>query len=71
VERAPRVVRRARGKGGVLLGLCAGLGAHLGLDPAVIRLALLLMLFLSPAGLAVAFIYVIFALTLPVEETAL
>lgn len=68
--RTERVVRRRRGEGGVLLGLCAGLGEHLGVDPAVIRLALLLLLFLSPAGMAVVFVYVIFALTLPLEPRA-
>jgi phage shock protein PspC (stress-responsive transcriptional regulator) len=68
MERAPRVLRKPRGKGGVLLGLCAGLAAHLGLDPLVIRFGLLLLMLLAPAGLAVPVLYLIFALFVPVEE---
>lgn len=66
--RSPRVLRRRRGQGGVILGLCAGFGAHLGLDPLIIRFGLLLLALLSPAGLAVILLYVIFALCVPVEE---
>lgn len=67
MERAPRVYRRRRAEGGVLLGLCAGIGAHLGLDPIIVRLLLVLLLLLPPAGLAVIIIYLLFALFVPYE----
>jgi len=67
MERMPRLYRRTRQRGGVLLGLCAGIGAHLGLDPALVRLAALLLVFLHYAGLAVVIIYVLFALCIPYE----
>jgi phage shock protein PspC (stress-responsive transcriptional regulator) len=67
MERAPRVYRRRRSEGGVLLGLCAGIGAHLGLDPIIVRLLLVLLLLLPPAGLAVIIIYLLFALFVPYE----
>ena len=68
MERAPRVVRKPRGKGGVLLGLCAGIGAHLGIDPLVIRFGLLLLVFVPPAGLSVIVLYLLFSLFVPVEN---
>ena len=67
MERAPRVLRRRRDRGGVLLGLCAGIGAHLGIDPIIVRLLLLLLVLLPPAGLAVIIIYLLFALFVPYE----
>ena len=67
MERAPRVWRRRRGRGGILLGLCAGIGEHLGVDPIIIRLGLLLLTVLHYAGLAVVLIYLLFALFVPYE----
>lgn len=66
--RSPRLLRRPKGKGGVLLGLCAGIGEHLGYDPLLVRLIFVLLLFLPPGGLAVALIYLLFALFVPVAE---
>jgi phage shock protein PspC (stress-responsive transcriptional regulator) len=68
MERCARVLRKRRDRGGVLLGLCAGIGAHLGVDPVVIRFGLLLLVFLPPAGLCVILIYVLFSLFVPYEE---
>lgn len=62
--------RRRRNRGGILLGLCAGLGAHLGIDPLVVRLAFVLMLVMSVAGLAVILVYLLFALFVPYEPEA-
>ncbi len=63
--RTAKVWRVRRKDGGVMMGLCAGLGAHLGLDPVVIRLALVILAFLNPAGLAIIFVYLLFALFVP------
>lgn len=65
MERSPRLYRQRRRDGGVLLGLCAGLGQHLGVDPAVVRLVLVLLVVLHPAGLAVILVYLLFALFVP------
>ena len=69
MERTPRLLRRRRGQGGMLLGLCAGIGAHLGVDPVLVRFALVAMTFLSVAGLAVPVLYLLFAICVPYEET--
>ncbi|MBN2082159.1 PspC domain-containing protein [bacterium] len=61
----PRLYRRRRDQGGILLGLCAGIGAHLGLDPVLIRLGFVLLAVLHYAGLAVVLIYLLFALFVP------
>ena len=45
MQRTDRVLRLPRGKGGVLLGLCAGMGRHLAIDPVVIRFLLLMLMF--------------------------
>lgn len=70
MERTPRLLRQRRGKGGVLLGLCAGIGAHLGLDPVFVRLVWLVLTFLPVGGLALVPLYVIFALCVPLEPEA-
>ena len=49
------------------MGLCAGIGEHLGLDPVLIRMGLVLLTVLHYAGLAVVLIYVLFSLCLPFE----
>ena len=68
MERTSRLRRRRRDRGGVLLGLCAGMGAHLGVDAVLIRFGLLLLLFLSPGGSAVGLLYLLFSLFVPYEE---
>lgn len=70
MERAPRLYRRKRERGGVLLGLCAGIGAHLGIDPVLVRLGFVLLTLLHYAGLAVILIYLLFALFVPYEPSA-
>lgn len=63
----PRIFRKRRDSGGVLMGLCAGIGEHLGLDPVLIRLGLVMLTVLHYAGLAVILIYVLFSLCVPFE----
>jgi phage shock protein PspC (stress-responsive transcriptional regulator) len=80
VERTPRLLRQRRGKGrmlygifgdgGSLLGLCAGIGAHLGVDPVIVRLVWLVLTFLPVGGLVMIPLYVIFALCVPFEPDA-
>jgi phage shock protein PspC (stress-responsive transcriptional regulator) len=65
--REPRLWRKRRSEGGVLLGLCAGIGAHLGCDPVLVRLVFVILLLLIPAGLAVALIYLLFGLLVPYQ----
>lgn len=67
MDRAPRLWRRRRDRGGILLGLCAGIGAHLGIDPVLIRLAFVLLTVLHYAGLAVILVYLLFSLFVPYE----
>ncbi len=68
MERTPRLLRRPRGAGGLWLGLCAGIGAHLGVDPIFVRLVWLILTFLPVGGLAMLALYVVFALCVPLEE---
>jgi len=65
MERTPKLYRMRKGEGGVLMGLCAGLGAHLGIDPVVVRLAAVLLAAMSYAGLAVIVVYFLFSLFVP------
>lgn len=67
MERAPRVYRHTRKQGGILLGLCSGIAAHLGVDPVIIRLAFLLLTMTLTAGLAVIIVYLLFALFISYE----
>lgn len=70
MERAHRIWRQRRGKGGVWLGLCAGIGAHLGVDPVFVRLVWLVLTLLPIGGLVMLPLYVIFALCVPLEPEA-
>lgn len=70
MQRSDRVLRVPRGKGGVLLGLCAGIGRHVGIDPLLIRFVLVLLMLLTIGGLAVPLIYLLFALFVPVDGSA-
>jgi phage shock protein PspC (stress-responsive transcriptional regulator) len=64
----PPLRRRRRGQGGVLLGLCAGIGEHLGIDPLLVRLVMLLAMFVATGGLAVLAIYLLFSLFVPLAD---
>ena len=67
MARTERLLRRSRKHGGMLLGLCAGIGAHLDIDPVLVRFVLLALLILNVGGLAVVLLYLIFGLMVPVE----
>jgi phage shock protein PspC (stress-responsive transcriptional regulator) len=47
----------------MIAGVCAGLGAYSNIDPTVVRLAAILLFFLSGPGIVVA--YLIMALIVP------
>jgi phage shock protein C len=49
----------------MIAGVCAGLGAYSNIDPTVVRLAAVLLLFLTGPGIVVA--YLIMALIIPEE----
>ncbi|MCK4720622.1 PspC domain-containing protein [bacterium] len=49
----------------ILLGLMAGLGEYFRIDPIILRIAVVALMFLTQAGLAVPVIYLIFALLVP------
>jgi len=51
----------------MIAGVCAGLGQYLNIDPTVVRLIFLLLLFLGGNGLL---IYLILWLLMPVEPAA-
>ena len=68
MQRAENIRRKRRTKGGVLTGLCAGIAAHLGVDPVLVRLTLTLLTLLHYAGLAVILVYFLFSLYVPFEE---
>jgi phage shock protein PspC (stress-responsive transcriptional regulator) len=50
----------------MIAGVCAGIGAYSNIDPTVVRLAAVLLFFLTGPGIVVA--YLIMALIVP-EET--
>lgn len=49
----------------MIAGVCAGIGAYSNIDPTVVRLAAILLLFLTGPGIVVA--YLIMALIIPEE----
>jgi phage shock protein PspC (stress-responsive transcriptional regulator) len=51
----------------MLLGLCAGIGAHLDIDPLLVRFVLPALTLLSVGGLAVVLLYLVFGLMVPRE----
>jgi phage shock protein PspC (stress-responsive transcriptional regulator) len=51
-----------------VLGLCAGIGEHLGVDPLLVRIALLLAMFVATGGLAVPLVYLLFCLFVPLAD---
>lgn len=52
-------------KGKILLGLMQGLGEYFKIDPIILRVALILIMFLAGAGLAVPILYFIVGLCIP------
>jgi phage shock protein C len=52
----------------MITGVCAGLGAYSNIDPTVVRLAAVLLFFLTGPGIVVA--YLIMALIIPEEPAA-
>ena len=69
MQRTAQLRRRRRTAGGVLLGLCAGIGEHLGVDPILVRMVMVAAMFLTVAGLAVPILYALFSLFVPYDET--
>jgi phage shock protein PspC (stress-responsive transcriptional regulator) len=67
MARSERLLRRSRKQGGMWLGLCAGIGAHLDIDPLLVRFFLLALVCLSAGGLAIVLLYVIFGLLVPLD----
>jgi phage shock protein PspC (stress-responsive transcriptional regulator) len=62
-----RIFRLRRNRGGVLLGLCGGIGKHLGVDPVLVRLAFVLLVTVPASGLGVILVYLLFCLFIPYE----
>ncbi len=60
-----RVYRKRKEEGGVLLGLCAGIGEHLNIDPVLVRLVFVMLLFMNVAGISAVLIYLLFSLFIP------
>ncbi len=52
----------------MIAGVCGGLGQYANLDPTVVRLIALLLLFVTGPGVVVA--YIILALIIPEEPSA-
>jgi phage shock protein C len=55
----------------MLFGVCGGLGGYLAIDPTIVRLLALALLFTTGTGVFIA--YLVFALVVPeatIEETA-
>jgi len=50
----------------VLSGLCGGIGEYFSIDPVIVRIITLLLLF-SPVGPATFLLYIIFAIIVPAE----
>lgn len=64
---ARKLYRKRKDEGGVLLGLCAGIGEHLGIDPVLVRLVFIVLLLMNVAGISIVLIYLLFALFIPFE----
>lgn len=61
---SPRVLRRSR-EDRVLGGVCGGLGRYIGLDPVLLRLAFVVLLFAGGAGILV---YILAWIVIPEEH---
>jgi len=53
-------------RGRIVTGLCQGLGEYFAVDPVIIRLVVLLLIF-SPVALATVLLYFIFSLLVPLR----
>ena len=51
----------------MIAGVCGGIGAYANIDPTVVRLAAVLLFFLTGPGVVVA--YLVMALVIPEEST--
>lgn len=60
----PRVLRRSRGDR-VIAGVCGGLGRYLGIDPVLLRIAMVVLAIAGGGGLL---IYVVAWVLIPVER---
>jgi phage shock protein C len=49
----------------MIAGVCGGLGAYLGIDPVIVRIAFLVLLFASGIGFP---LYIVLAILMPSEE---
>ncbi|MCX6646036.1 MAG: PspC domain-containing protein [bacterium] len=58
-----RLYRSKKGK--VLMGLMAGLGEYFKIDPIILRIALVALMFLHQSGLIVPVLYFIVGLIIP------
>lgn len=54
--------RKLERKQGKILGVCAGIGEYMDLDPTIVRLAFVLMFFFAGGGIL---LYLILALIMP------
>jgi phage shock protein C len=50
----------------VLMGLCGGIGVYFSIDPVIVRIIALLLLF-SPVAIATFLLYFVFAIVVPSE----
>jgi phage shock protein C len=50
----------------VLMGLCGGIGMYFSVDPVIVRIIALLLLF-SPVAIATFLLYLVFAIIVPLE----
>jgi phage shock protein C len=50
----------------VLMGLCGGIGMYFSIDPVIVRIIALLLLF-SPVAIATFLLYFVFAIVVPSE----
>ena len=55
-------------KGKIVCGLMQGLGRYFGVDPVILRIAVVGLMLIVQAGLAVPILYFIFALCVPYEK---
>ncbi len=53
----------------MIAGVCAGLGEYLGIDPTIVRLLVVLAFFTGFGGIAL--VYLIMALVIPEQVTAI
>jgi phage shock protein C len=58
-----RLYRSKKGK--VLMGLMAGLGEYFKIDPIILRIALVALMFLHQSGLIVPVLYFVVSLIIP------